>query len=254
MYKFIFTLVLGMHTSYILEIKDCEEMYKTKSKLPASVIVYEKIKANILNNELKPGIKLVESNLAQNLNVSRTPVREALRQLEQDGLITYEPQKGSTVSDISIKNAHELYEVREVLEGLAIRLLCINLSNENMNRLKDIVLMMDESVVENNYSEHILLHKKWTEMIVELTENSILKNDLISLNENLSRLRKISLSNVQQNLDAYVETKSIFKAIENKDPDESEKLARMHVKKAKERFNQNIINKLEYSPQQVKLQ
>lgn len=242
-----------MHINYIFEIKDCEKMCETKSKLPASVIVYEKIKSNILNNELKPGVKLVESNLAQNLNVSRTPVREALRQLEQDGLVTYEPQKGSTVSHVSITNAHELYEVREVLEGLAIRLLCINLSNEKINRLKDVIIMMDEAVAKNNYSEHILLHKKWTEMIVELTENSILKNDLISLNENLSRLRKISLSNTQQNLDAYVETKNIFKAMENRDPDESEKLARMHVRKAKERFNQNITNQFEHSPQQVQL-
>ena len=229
-------------------------MHNIKCKLPASVMVYEKIKSSILNNKLQPGVKLVESDLAKMLNVSRTPVREALRQLEQDGLVTYEPQKGSTVSHVSIAYAHELYDVREVLEGLAIRLLCINLSTKDMNKLKGIILMMDKTVINNNYNKHILLHKKWTELIVDLTENRILKNNLITLNENLSRLRKISLSNTQQNLDAYKETKNIFKAMENRDPDQSERYARMHVKKAKERFNQNIMNEFDHSLEQVNLQ
>ena len=170
--------------------------------------------------------------------------------MEQDGLVTYEPQKGSTVSPVSITNAHELYEVREVLEGLAIRLLCLNLTKENMSKLRKIITLMDKSVIENNYSEHILLHKRWTEMVVDLTKNSILKNDLISLNENLSRLRKISLSNTQQNLEAYIETKKIFKAMEKRDPDESERLARLHVRKARERFNLNIMKELEDSSQE----
>ena len=215
-------------------------MYKSKANIPASIKAYKKIKADILSNKLKPGVKLVEANLAEQLNISRTPVREALRQLDQDGFVIYTPQRGSIVSQISLEHAQELYEVREVLEGLAIKLICINITEEEITIFKEITVKMEQAIANKDYSEHVLLHKKWTETLLSLTKNNTLKDILIDVNESLGRFRMISLSNTQQNLDAFNEIKEIMKAMEKTDSDECERLARIHVKNAWIRFNTNM--------------
>jgi len=90
---------------------------KDMKRVPVSIYAYNKIKAAILNNELMSGEKLVEESLAESLKISRIPIRGALRQLEQEGFVTYYPQRGSIVSHVSASLAQELYEVREVLSG-----------------------------------------------------------------------------------------------------------------------------------------
>ncbi len=223
------------------KLRDENKTNETKSKLSMSEKVYIKIKNDILDNKLKPGEKLIEENLAEELNVSRTPVREALKQLDQDGLITYYPRRGSVVSQISIKDAQELYEVREALEGLAIKLICLNIDTQSLKILEDLVASMEEATLRNDYEKVKLLHSQWTEAILSLTKNDLLKSYLMSVTKNLGRLRKISLYEPEQSIDAYKETKDILRAIINNDSDESERLARLHVKNARKRFEKNLI-------------
>ncbi len=206
-------------------------MKSLKSNMSMSEIVYLKLKSDILENRLKPGVKLVEENLANEFNVSRTPVREALKQLDQDGLITYFTRKGSIVSQISLKDAQELYEVREVLEGLAIKQICLSMDSQSLRILEDIVAKMDEAIENNDYEMIKILHSQWTEAIL-----SLVKNNLVAITKNLVRLRKISLFETTQSIDAYRETKNILNAIIKSDADESENLARLHVRNAKKRF------------------
>lgn len=223
------------------KLRDENKTNETKSKLSMSEKVYIKIKNDILDNRLKPGEKLIEENLAEELNVSRTPVREALKQLDQDGLITYYPRRGSVVSQISIKDAQELYEVREALEGLAIKLICLNIDTQSLKILEDLVASMEEATLRNDYEKVKLLHSQWTEAILSLTKNDLLKSYLMSVTKNLGRLRKISLYEPEQSIDAYKETKDILRAIINNDSDESERLARLHVRNARKRFEKNLI-------------
>ncbi|WP_313755899.1 GntR family transcriptional regulator [Tissierella sp.] len=218
-------------------------MSTIKLKKPISEEVYGKLKLNILKNQLKPGERLVESDIAKKLKVSRTPVREALKQLEQDGLVTYFPRRGSIVSEISIGDALELYEVREYLEGLTIRLICTNIRRSDVKLLEEIVQDMENSIKAKNYDNLLSLHAKWTETIIDLTTNKQLKNQMIVLNENLGRLRKISLYNLNHTIAAYHETRDILGAIINGDEDESERLARLHVRNARQRFIANAMDK-----------
>lgn len=212
----------------------------SKLRMPISLEIYEKIKYDILENHLKPGEKLVEEDLAKELDVSRTPVREALKQLDQDGLVTYYPRKGSVVSQMSIKDALEIYEVREVLEGLAIKSICLNINEDDIKKLENIIFRMDKAINTDDYRSMSILHKQWTETILSLIKNDLLKGYLTTITENLGRLRKISLYKSEHSLDAYRETKEIFYAIVNKDPDKGEKLAKLHVRNAKRRYEQNI--------------
>ncbi|WP_312906251.1 GntR family transcriptional regulator [Tissierella praeacuta] len=218
-------------------------MSTIKLKKPISEEVYGKLKLNILKNQLKPGERLVESDIAKKLKVSRTPVREALKQLEQDGLVTYFPRRGSIVSEISIRDALELYEVREYLEGLMIRLICTNIRRSDVKLLEEIVQDMENSIKAENYDSLFSLHAKWTETIIDLTTNKQLKNQMIVLNENLGRLRKISLYNFNHTIAAYDETRDILEAIISGDEDESERLARLHVRNAKQRFMANVMDR-----------
>lgn len=217
----------------------------SKMGLPISHEVYKKIKHDILENNLKPGEKLIEEDLAAELNVSRTPIREALKQLDQDGLVTYFPRKGSIVSEISLKDAEELYEVREVIEGLAVRLICLNISRPDLEELKEIVSKMGEAMAANNAEYMIALHKEWSEATLMMVPSGLLKNYLTSIMENLGRLRKISLYMPEQSFDAYKETRDILHAIVENNPDESERLTRLHVRNAKRRFKKNISLKEE---------
>jgi holo-ACP synthase len=212
-----------------------------KSKISMSEKVYQRIKSDILDNKLKPGEKLIEENLANEFNVSRTPVREALKQLDQDGLITYYPRRGSVVSQISMKDAQELYEIREVLEGLAIRRICMEVNSHNIKLLDNIITSMDKAIESNDYSSMEKLHRNWTEATLEMTNNELLKSYLLSVTKNLGRLRKISLYRPVQSIDAYKETKDIYNAIANNDPDESERLAKLHVRNARKRFEKNLL-------------
>lgn len=214
----------------------------TDEKISMSEKVYLKLKDDILENKLKPGEKLVEEDLANEFKVSRTPVREALKQLDQDGLVTYYPRRGSVVSELSLKDAKELYEVREVLEGLAIKQICLNVDSKGITVLENIIEQMDKAIESNNFDKMKLLHKQWTEVTLLLTKNDLLKDYLISVSKNLERLRKISLYEPVHSIDAYYETKDIFHAIQNNDSENSEKLARLHVRNARKRFEKNLMN------------
>jgi len=240
-YEQLVSKVEGIGTSYF-KLMEENKANILKSKVSMGNTVYLKIKEDILNNKLKPGEKLVEENLAEEFCVSRTPVREALKQLDKDGLVTYYPRRGSFVSEISINDLQELYDVREVLEGLAIKHICMNIGFQNIKLLEDIVKNMDEATKVGDFETMKSLHKEWTEATLLLTKNNVLKNYLVAVTKNLVRLRKISLHEPEQSIDAYKETKDILDAIIKNDPEESERLARLHVKNARKRFEKNLIN------------
>ena len=117
-----------------------------RKRTPHSQIVYDKLKTEIIENILKPSEKLIEEDLARKLEVSRTPIREALKQLEQEGLVTYFPRRGYIVSEISIEDASDIYEIREVLEGLAIKHICINSRKEAVKKFELIISEMDRCI------------------------------------------------------------------------------------------------------------
>jgi DNA-binding GntR family transcriptional regulator len=106
--------------------------------------VYSVIKDRILNFELKPGEKIQESEIVQELGLSRTPIREALNKLEQEGFIKILSNKGYFVSDVTTREIEELYEIREALEILAIRAAVRNSRQEDWVRLEQILLSSDK--------------------------------------------------------------------------------------------------------------
>lgn len=215
-------------------------MRNLSTKKPISEEVYDKIKMKILKNILEPGERLVEMELAKELSVSRTPVREALKQLEQDGLVIYYPRKGSIVSEVSVEDALELYQVRESLEGLAVKIVCLNISRKEIRDLEEIVKEMKDSIILKDHIKLKGLHGKWSEAIISMANNKYLKSTMISLYENLGRTSRVSLYYWEQSVLAYEETKHILDSIIKGDEEESERLAKLHVRNAKERYLSTI--------------
>ena len=126
--------------------------------------------------------------------------------------------------------------MREVLEGLAVRLICERAGDKDLEILKNIVNEMRMAIANKDYNTHVHLQKKWTENIILLADNKILKDKLTSLNEHLARLRKISLANPEQNQEAYNEIVLTLSAILERNPVKAENLARRHVANAKRRY------------------
>lgn len=203
-------------------------------------VVLQTLRSAIFENLLSPGERLVENTLAESLGVSRTPVREAIRQLELEGLVVNTPRKGTVVSEISIKDALEMYDIREVLEGLAVRLACDNLPRKQIKELKNIISEMENYIIDNNINGVFEMNSRWNKIILQYSENIILEKNMKEIYEHLSRLRKISLNKKNYQINVVEEYKLILRKIENNDIEGAENAAKEHVRKAKSRFSAAI--------------
>ena len=124
---------------------------------PLREIVYEQLKMQILTGKITPGTRMMEVELADEMGVSRTPVREAIRKLEKEGLVTIEPRRGAYASDISVKDMLDTLEVREDLEGLAAALAAERMSEEQIGDLVKITQGYSEAI-NNSDTEKIIYY------------------------------------------------------------------------------------------------
>ncbi|MDK2562031.1 GntR family transcriptional regulator [Romboutsia sedimentorum] len=203
---------------------------------PMREIVLYELRSAIFENKLNPGDRLVENIIASSMGVSRTPVREALRQLEIEGLAINMPRKGTLVKGISIEDAIEIYDLREVLEGLAVRLACLNISRIEIRKLKEILSIMEGNTSDMEYIEYAKAHSEFNSIVLHASKNKRLIEQLEHIYEYLKSLRKISLNNIERRELALAEHIKIADAISEGDEVLAEKEARAHIVNAKKSF------------------
>lgn len=208
---------------------------------PIRETVLREIRNAIFENRLKPGDRLVENVIASSMGVSRTPVREALRQLEIEGLAVNVPRKGTLVKGISIDDAMEIYDLREVLEGLAVRLACLNISRVEIRRLKEIIDIMEFNMNANNSVDYFKAHNEFNNIILNATKNKRLVEQLQIIYEYLKSLRKVSLVDESKRQDVLKEHKDIVESIDSGNEELAEQQARIHVSSAKKRFTASYV-------------
>lgn len=204
---------------------------------PIREIVLHELRNAIFENKLKEGDRLVENIIASSMGVSRTPVREALRQLEIEGLAVNIPRKGTIVVGISIEDAVEIYDIREVLEGLAVRLACLNISRLEIRKLKEIIQFMEDNIDDVEHIEQA--HRELHNIILNASKSKRLISQLENIHEYLKSLRRVSLNGLERRKTAVMEHKMIVASIEAGDEMLAEKEAKAHVRNAKERFLRN---------------
>ncbi|NRT76057.1 GntR family transcriptional regulator [Clostridium beijerinckii] len=207
---------------------------------PIREIVLERLRKAIMNGSFQSGDRLVETSIAEGMGVSRTPVREAFRQLEIEGLAENVPRKGTIVKGISKRDILEIYQIREVLEGLAFRLACANISRERILELREMLLKMEQSINNNDIKEYWRLHSEFHSSIMYLSNNQRLIDQMKQIYEYLSKLRNFTLVMNKRRSIAMEEHKALIEAFEKKDEILAEQIGREHTLNAKKFLTKEI--------------
>lgn len=198
---------------------------------PVREQVLMNLRTAIFNRTFAPGQRLIERELCELTGVSRTSVREALRQLEAEGLVTMIPHRGPVVARTSASEALELYEVRSVLEGLAVRLFTQRATDEQLARLVEAV---DSIEATSTKGPAALLSAKdhFYEVLFDGAGNTTVVRVLDSLRARVTHLRATSLHRVGRAPETVQELRSVVNAIARRDPDAAWQAAVHHVQQA----------------------
>ena len=214
------------------------------NKKSLSNLVYRDLKEKILKNKLLPGDKLIEMEIASNLGVSRTPVREALKKLEEDGLVTSFPRKSFIVSKISVKEAKNLYIVRKSLEPLAVELLAQKGLGENTKYFKDVneelrlaIENQDEELAQNLIIE-------WNMALVSCLNNDILVEVMNMINKRLYRFGNFIFRDKGNYKKHYNNLQRVYELIEEKKPAEARKASEKTIENIYQMFEEQADYKM----------
>lgn len=196
---------------------------------PLRDLVFEALKDAILTQKLHPGERLLESELAVELGVSRTPIREAIRRLEQEGLVIMLPRKGAYVAGISLKDIHEVYEIRAALESLALELAAKYITDEELAELALQVSEEEALTDAGRLNEIIFIDSSFHDLIYQYARNSKLTQFVEILQEQFKRFRALPLGGSARSNTALQEHQQILEALKNHDSELASKLAKKHI-------------------------
>ncbi len=157
--------------------------------LPLRDVVFNTLRQAILRGELKPGERLMEIQLADKLGVSRTPIREAIRKLELEGLVLMIPRRGAEVAEITEKSLRDVLEVRGALEELAVELACDRITEEDIDQLKVAAKEFEQALQSGDVTIYAEADVKFHDIIYLATENQRLIQLLYNLREQMYRYR-----------------------------------------------------------------
>ncbi len=195
--------------------------------------VYEAIKAGILNNELRPGRKLTHEELAEVLGVSRTPVREALERLNQEGFVLRLPRRGFFVAEIDAEEARELYELREALELYALRRsTAAGLKPAQLRKLDRLNARYDDLLNPDSTRERMVVDRDFHMMLASFAGNHLLQKSLAAAFERLILKIRIDGYRVVRGVEAYREHLELMDALRDGRHDEAEHILATHIQGA----------------------
>ncbi len=202
--------------------------------------VFEVLEQQILNGTYSVGDQLVEQKISQELGVSRTPVREALRQLELDNLVTTISNKGTFVVGISTDDIKDIYTIRIAIEGISAMWAAERISPEQIKELETLVELQEFYSSKNDILQIVQLDTKFHEIIYDVSGSRTLKNTLKSFHTHVKRARESSFLSAGRTHSAVEEHREIFEAISAHDGEKAKELMERHIKNARD----NILNLL----------
>ncbi len=194
--------------------------------------VFGKLREDILSGVYKDGEELREITLGEKLGVSRTPVREALRQLELEGLVSIIPNKGAYVTAITRNDVEDIYKIRSLLEGLCARWATRHITEEQIEELEEIVFLSEfrlKRKEEGKAKQVSELDGRFHKILYEASDSRILERVLKDFHKYVKMARMLSVNTPDRAEQSIAEHKGILMAIKNKDEDLAEKLADEHI-------------------------
>ena len=198
--------------------------------IPRGEIAYQKLLSAIQHGTLKPGTRIREVEVAEMFGISRTPVRDAIRRLESDGLLIHIPRQGAVIKQLDHREVIELYEIREVLEGTAARFAARHASELETAEMEDLTEMMlghgedMEKVADANRQFHHSLYRS--------ANNRYLIDALNSLANSMALLGGTTMKVENRTQTAYEEHGAIIKGIRDRDANAADEAARLHIRNA----------------------
>lgn len=197
--------------------------------LPLRDVVFNTLRQAILTGELKPGERLMEIHLADRLGVSRTPIREAIRKLELEGLVIMIPRKGAQVAKITEKNLKDVLEVRKALDVLAVELACQRMTDDYREKLKEALDHFAKVVKNNNLKEITEADVAFHDIINQSTGNDRLIQLVNNLAEQMYRYRLEYIKDKAYHDRLVKEHEEIYNAIAERDVERAAKAVVLHI-------------------------
>lgn len=197
--------------------------------LPLRDVVFNTLHRAIITGRLKPGERLMEVHLAGQLGVSRTPIREAIRKLELEGLVTMLPRRGAVVAEMSVKNMRDVLEVRRILDVLSVELACERITLAELEKLKDARDQFTTALTKGNTAIMAQADVQFHDIIIEASGNLRLKQLINNLAEQMYRYRFIYLQDDLRHDMLIEEHNAIYNAIKNKQSSTAASAARIHI-------------------------
>ncbi len=209
--------------------------------LPLREVVFQSLRTAILEGTLEPGERLMEIHLAQELGVSRTPVREAIRKLELEGLVVTYPRRGAVVANITRKDLEDVLEVRRALEELAMRRAAVMITDEQIQALHQAEKTFIEYLNSNDVAKSATADAEFHEIISNATGNARLVALLSNLRGQMYRYRMENLKDKSSHSELIEHHQQIISAMENHDPEAAAQTITEHIKLQK----QSILDSLQ---------
>ena len=202
---------------------------KLDSYQPLREVVCESLREAIRRGILKPGERIMEIQLAEELGVSRTPVREAIRKLELEGYVVMMPRRGTYVANMSIRDINEIFEIRTALESLSNGLAAEHITDEELEHLQRLLVIIGGYIQEGNMEKIVETDIEFHDLMYHAARNQRLVGIISNLRDQLTRFRTLSMSHPGRLEATLEEHKAIVEAIANGDRRSASKAAERHM-------------------------
>lgn len=196
---------------------------------PLREVIFNSLREAIIIGELRPGERLMEVQLAEKMGVSRTPVREAIRKLELEGLVDMIPRKGAHVAELSIKDIMDVLEVRASLDGLATALASERITDDELKELKHINSQFSSYIEKENLNGSIKKDAEFHDIIYKASRNDKLIAILNNLREQVQRFRVIYLKDYSSPKNLIKEHNDIYESMVSRSSEAARGLAKQHI-------------------------
>lgn len=218
--------------------------------LPLRDVVFNTLRQAILKGELKPGERLMEIALAERLGVSRTPIREAMRKLELEGLVVMIPRRGAQVANITEKDLNDVLEVRIALENMAIEKACKRMTEEELDKLWRAAREFEHTMAEGNLVRLAEADVAFHEIIYQASDNCRLIQVLNNLREQIYRYRVEYLKEEETRNVLVKEHEELYNAVKARDVERAQEISFEHIENQRKAIIETI--KVENAAKQEK--
>ena len=218
------------------------EPIKLDAYKPLREVVSSALRQAIKEGVLKPGERLMEIQLADELGVSRTPIREAIRQLEQEGFVVMVPRRGTYVADISLKDIAQVFEIRSALEELSAGLAAERITPDELESLERILVEINEFIDKGEFDKIVDADIRFHDILYHASRNTRLVDILHNLREQMLRFRSVSMHYPGRLAATWEEHRQMVENIANHNSAMARKVAKKHMENSEKTLLKGISN------------